>query len=208
MRLIKCWVLQCVFFLAPVRAVAQNFDIDLLKSINEKESSFKNDLFTGTTQTVTFFSVAAPAGVFTAGLLKHDKQLQKDGVYMLGGAATAAIITYSMKKVIQRDRPFITYPSIKKRVEEDGYSFPSGHTSAAFCTATSLSLKFPKWYVIVPSYLYAATVAYARMYQGVHYPTDVLAGAVTGAGSAWLSYEVEKWVAKRQAVKKVNYAGF
>ena len=82
------------------------------------------------------------------------------------------------------------------------YSFPSGHTSSAFCTATSLSLLFPKWYVAVPSYLYAATVGYARMYQGVHYPSDVLVGALVGAGSAWISYKVEKWMDKKHKQNK------
>ena len=50
--------------------------------------------------------------------------------------------------------------------------------------------------------MYAASVAYARMYQGVHYPTDVLAGAVVGAGSAWLAYKAEKWMNKKHTTNK------
>ena len=76
-------------------------------------------------------------------------------------------------------------------------SFPSGHVSAAFCTATSLSLRFHKWYVIAPSFLWATSVGWARMYQGVHYPSDVLAGAIVGAGSAWLGYKIQHRMEKK-----------
>ena len=71
---------------------------------------------------------------------------------------------------------------------------PSGHTSGAFATATALSLKYPEWYVIVPSYLWASSVGLSRMHLGLHYPTDVLAGAVLGAGSAYLTYKVNEWL--------------
>ncbi|MGB8358080.1 MAG: phosphatase PAP2 family protein, partial [Bacteroidales bacterium] len=53
-------------------------------------------------------------------------------------------------------------------------------------------LDYPKWYVIVPSYAYAGTVAYSRMHLGVHYPSDVLAGALIGSGCAVLSHYVNK----------------
>ena len=55
-------------------AAAQNFDINLLKSINQNENSFKDHFFKATAQSVNVFNVAAPAGVFVAGLIKHDKQ--------------------------------------------------------------------------------------------------------------------------------------
>jgi undecaprenyl-diphosphatase len=41
------------------------------------------------------------------------------------------------------------------------------------------------------------------MYQGVHYPSDVLVGALVGAGSAWLSYKVEKWMDKKHKKNKI-----
>ena len=187
-----------------VSAFAQNFDINLLKTINENESNFKNNFFNAASQSVIIIGIAAPLGVLTAGIIKHDKKLKKDAAWMVGGYILNAVVTQGMKRIVQRDRPFITYSFIIKRDAGGGYSFPSGHTSAAFCTATSLSLLFPKWYVIAPAYLYASVVAYARMYQGVHYPTDVLAGAVVGAGSAWLSFKASAWMEKKHSAKKAE----
>ena len=206
MRLKKGFALACIFSFLYVYSFAQNFDIDVVKSINQNESTFKNNFFKSISQSVIIFNIAAPIGVLTAGLIKHDKQLQKDAVYMVGGFIVSAVVTQAMKKIIKRDRPFLTYDFIVKRDAGGGYSFPSGHTSAAFCTATSLSLLFPKWYVIAPAYLYASTVGYSRMYLGVHYPTDVLAGAIVGAGSAWLAYKVEKWINKKHTNKTTAVA--
>jgi len=100
-----------------------------------------------------------------------------------------AMIVQGLKHTVKRDRPFIKYPDkIHPYDVESGYSFPSGHASTAFATATSLTLEFKKWYVAVPAYAWATAVGYARLYQGEHYPTDVFAGAAIGAGSAWLSH--------------------
>jgi len=202
MHLKKTGIVFFVSCCCSFHALAQNADINILKSINQSETSFKNNFFKATAESVTIFNIAAPVSLLTAGIIRHNQQLQKDALYMAGGFVVSSIVTQGMKRIIQRDRPFVTYPFIVKRDVGGSYSFPSGHTSAAFCTATSLSLLFPKWYVIVPSYLYAATVGYSRMYQGVHYPSDVLAGAVVGAGSAWLSYKVEKWMDKKRQPNK------
>jgi membrane-associated phospholipid phosphatase len=64
--------------------------------------------------------------------------------------------------------------------------------------ATSLSLQYPKWYVIAPAYLYAGTVAYSRMDLGVHYPSDVLSGAIIGSGSAYITYKINRKIKWQQ----------
>ena len=193
------------FSLLNFKLTAQNFDINTLKKINGSESAFKTNFFKGEAQSVTFFNIAAPAGVFIAGELKHSKQLKKEAVYMMGSFVLSSIITTATKNIVKRERPFDKYPFIVKRDAGGSYSLPSGHTSAAFTTATSLSLLFPKWYVIAPAYIWAGTVGYGRLYLGVHYPTDILAGALVGAGSAWLGWKAQKWIErKHNPVKPVN----
>ena len=64
----------------------------------------------------------------------------------------------------------------------------------AFALATSLCIKYPKWYVIAPSALWACSVGVSRMNEGVHYPSDVLAGAAIGAGCAIVNIYVNRWL--------------
>lgn len=82
--------------------------------------------------------------------------------------------------VINRPRPFVTFsdqivPLVKHNVDS---SFPSDHTVAAFAIATLLSMFFKRWWVTLILYLLAIGVGLSRVVAGVHYPTDVIAGAI------------------------------
>ena len=63
--------------------------------------------------------------------------------------------------------------------------------------ATALTLSYPKWYVIAPSYLLAVSVAYSRINLGVHYFSDVLGGAALGTGCAYLAHLSTIFIQKR-----------
>jgi membrane-associated phospholipid phosphatase len=191
------------FLLGQPAGFSQNTDIDILKGINESGSGFKNSYAGAVTGSVTAISIAVPAGIAIAGFITSDKRLKKDALYISAAFLVNTGITQLTKHAVNRRRPFADYAFIKRRVDEDLWlSFPSGHTSSAFCTATSLSLRYRKWYVIIPIYLYAASVGWGRMYQGVHYPSDVLAGALVGAGSAWLGWKAQKWISAKKERKK------
>jgi undecaprenyl-diphosphatase len=128
------------------------------------------------------------------GFIKNDKQLQYKGWQAAGALAIDVVVTAGFKYTINRERPAEKYPDeIFPYSNETDPSFPSSHTSVAFATATTLTLEFKKWYVAVPAYLWAAGVGYSRLYLGEHYPTDVIGGAVVGAGSAVLS----QWITKK-----------
>ena len=199
----KYYTTGLFLFFLNTNLFSQNFDINTVKSINSNASSFKTNFFNADAQSVSVFNVAAPATVFIAGVIKHNATLKKDAVYMTGALVLSTAITLATKKIIKRNRPYTDYPFIIKRDAVSSYSFPSGHTSAAFTTATSLSLYFPKWYVIVPSYLWASSVGYARMYQGVHYPSDVFVGAIVGAGSAWVGWKMQKLIEKKHKTSPI-----
>lgn len=93
-----------------------------------------------------------------------------------------------LKQSMKRDRPFEGIVDVEFRVQPpDRFSFPSGHTASAFLMATllvcTLSLNKAEQ---IPIFLWASTVGVARVYLGVHYPTDVLAGAILGITTAQL----------------------
>jgi membrane-associated phospholipid phosphatase len=189
-----------------LNAFSQNLDLDILKAVNKNETGFKNAYLGFNASAVNTIGIAVPVVIAAAGFISHNKLLKQDALYISGSILVSSLLTLSTKHIVNRKRPFYKYDFIVKRDNEDYWlSFPSGHTSAAFCTATSISLRYPKWYVIVPAVIYAASVGWARVYQGVHYPTDVLTGSLVGAASAWLGYKAQKWVTgKKQRKKKLT----
>ena len=184
-----------LLWLSQAKLSAQNADIELLQSINSNDSEFWRGYSKAISNTTTYVSLSAIAGVATTGLIKNDKQLLRDALYLGVNLGTNALFTYSLKNSFKRPRPGITYPAQITMYEDvSSLSFPSGHTSEAFSTATALSLKYPEWYIIAPAYLWAGSVGYSRMNLGVHYPSDVLAGALLGTGTAFLTFKVNEWL--------------
>lgn len=188
------------FFLISVSGVciSQNTDIDFLYTINSGNSTSWDNANKVFSHSMAPVCVAVPAGVFLYGAIKNDSTVKRNSYIITGSLLASTAITMGLKYSVNRERPYKTYPFIIKKTEGGDPSFPSGHTSASFATATSLSMLYPKWYVIAPSFLWASAVGYSRMELGVHYPSDVAAGAVIGAGSAWLSWKANKWLRGRK----------
>jgi|WetSurMetagenome_2_1015567.scaffolds.fasta_scaffold07026_3 membrane-associated phospholipid phosphatase len=198
-------LIAILFLIVHVQLFSQNIDIRLLRSFNSPETLPSDNFFKLVSNSDAYLVFGIPVGMGTIGLIRHNDQLFRNACVTLAATAVTGCITEAMKYAINRNRPFITYPDIKKKSGGGSPSFPSGHTSSAFTTATSLSLSYPKWYIILPAYTWAGTVAYSRMDLGVHYPSDVLAGAIVGAGSAWLTYAVNKKLNKRSGKKSCNW---
>jgi undecaprenyl-diphosphatase len=88
-----------------------------------------------------------------------------------------------LKVWVDRDRPPLSDPQPEPLVDLPAtFSFPSGHATVSFACATTLALAVPR--LRIPLYALAVLISFSRVYVGVHYPLDVLAGAVLGVALA------------------------
>jgi len=192
----KYWLILLLFFCA-YKVQGQSLDLRLLEHINGPVSD-ADGTWRDVSKSVYVTGLLTPVTMLTVGLANHDKELEIKAVETGTAILLAEGVTVGLKSITKRERPYLAHPDlITGKSNSTDYSFPSGHTSVAFATATSLSLAYPKWYVIAPSFLYAGSVGYSRMYLGVHYPSDVLAGALVGAGTSFLSWELQKLLNKK-----------
>lgn len=181
---------------------AQNIDINILRDINVNRNKNLDPTFKSISRSALPISIAAPIVMYSVGMIKKDNTIKKQAIFIGETFLVNAFVTTALKQVVKRQRPFDTYSDIDQAISASSYSFPSGHTSIAFATATSLSMAYPKWYVITPSFIWAGAVGYSRMHLGVHYPSDVFAGAILGSGSAYLTYKANKWINKKRSKKE------
>jgi len=191
-----CCIIVLLFGMG-LSTFGQNIDINLLRDINVNRNTKLDKPFLGITHSAAPISMAAPIVAFSLGLITKNMDLRKKGFFLGEVVVVSTAITLGMKYAIKRERPYSAYPEIQKLTSGGGPSFPSGHTSIAFATAASLSMAFPHWYVAAPAFLWAGAVGYSRMHLGVHYPSDVLMGALIGSGAAVLSFYMNRWMNSR-----------
>lgn len=109
------------------------------------------------------------------------KKTRKVGII----AGTALIVSFvinnlMLKNLVARTRPYDIFTGVQRLVEKQSdWSFPSGHSAASFVTAVVMFRELPRKYG-VPALTLAFLIAFSRLYVGVHYPLDVLTGAVSG----------------------------
>jgi len=184
-----------ILLLWPVISIySQNIDIEILRDINLNRNKQLDGIFNGITNSAAPIAYGIPVLLLGIGFMKKDSFTRQRSFYIGASVLTSVIISNIVKYSVNRPRPFITYSFIEKVSSGGSPSFPSGHTSDAFAIATAVSLAYPKWYVIIPAYTWAGVIGYSRMDLGVHYPSDVLAGAIIGAGSAYLCYKSQQWL--------------
>jgi len=97
-----------------------------------------------------------------------------------------------IKILVHRPRPFLTVKGLVPLITPHGFSFPSGHATLAMAMAVILAHHFPRVRSLV--YVLAILVGFSRIYFGVHFLSDVLAGFILGAILGWLCIIVERTI--------------
>ncbi|ADL50280.1 phosphatase PAP2 family protein [Clostridium cellulovorans] len=129
-------------------------------------------------------------------LLAISKKYRKIGLVMLSALLLGALLGEGLlKNLVQRPRPSGFELIVKK---PSSYSFPSGHTTAAFASAMILSHYFKKYQIGI--YTFAVLIAFSRLYLCVHYPTDVLGGMILGTTAALIVLTVVKNLDKKKNI--------
>ena len=132
------------------------------------------------------------------------RKTRKLGVLLIGGLAVASLINnVALKNVIERPRPYLIDASVWKDAgyeyvwpdlikKSESWSFPSGHTSTSIGAAFAMLLgcfKNKKFLAIgIPTLILSFLIGFSRIYVHVHYPTDVIAGAVVGIIGGLIAY--------------------
>ncbi|WP_069169634.1 bifunctional phosphatase PAP2/diacylglycerol kinase family protein [Streptomyces griseus] len=125
----------------------------------------------------------AAAGMAALGGSARSRRAALRGVASLA-VASVAINTVG-KGAVRRERPILDMVPVIRQLKRQPFttSFPSGHAASAAAFATGVALESKGWGAVVAPV--AAAVAASRVYTGVHYPSDVLAGAALGVGAAF-----------------------
>jgi undecaprenyl-diphosphatase len=126
------------------------------------------------------------------------------GAYQSSMAVGLAILLADAvaKPSLDRARPYLTFAGIDVLAGlQKSASFPSTHAAASFAAAYALSRLFPALKMKIPIWVLAGLVAYSRVYVGVHYPLDVIGGAVVGLAAALFVVDGTRWYSDQLAAR-------
>ncbi len=146
----------------------------------------------------TFITKLGNAGwiwILAGILLLVCKRHRREGAAVLGALLIGFVITnLFLKNIVARPRPYTVLQGLEILISEPSdYSFPSGHTCSSVAAALTM-LRMSDKRIGIAACILAVLIAFSRMYIGVHYPTDILAGAVIGVFAAFLSvWMMNKW---------------
>ncbi|MCX7834217.1 MAG: phosphatase PAP2 family protein [Ignavibacteria bacterium] len=180
-----------------IESDTNNLDVKIFRSINNIRNPFLDEVIYHTDIACIPISLSTPLLLFTVSKLNDNFYDESSAALLTLSEFTTITTTFIIKEIVKRERPYKKLKNVKHSKDDeiflDNYSFPSGHASISFCLATSISLRYPdKPLLIAGLYTYSTVVAFGRIYIGVHYPSDVLAGAIIGTSYALLIYSLRK----------------
>jgi undecaprenyl-diphosphatase len=137
--------------------------------------------------------------IILAVLLAVNPRHRKLGVTILIAIAIEALAcNILLKPLIARPRPFEINPAIQLLIPRpEDYSFPSGHAAVSFAAASVLFFRRSRgWRIAV---FLAILISFSRLYLYVHYPSDVLVGAVIGIAAGWGAHRLAASLCRRKS---------
>lgn len=192
-------LLFTIFHFFVLKGNAQNLDVNILKAINPRYPT--SNVWKAVSNSDYLLTGAVPVSQVVYGIIAKDKKAQHNALETAISIGISSVISEAFKRTINATRPADKYPTeIFVPSPDHGRAFPSGHTTLAFATATSLSIEYKKWYITVPAYAWATAVGYSRMYLGYHLPSQVIGGAIIGVGSGYASH----WITNKLWKPKVE----
>jgi undecaprenyl-diphosphatase len=155
----------------------------------------------------TFLGNGGWAFITVGVLLLLFRKTRKSGASALAGMLLGLLVTnLTLKPLVARLRPWMVMENFTVLVtSSDLNSFPSGHTCAAFAFAVAVTVAVPRKWVKAAALAAAALMGFSRLYVGVHFPTDVIAGTIVGTlcglVGAWIVDRAITWIRARRSAE-------
>ena len=159
---------------------------EIIRGIDESTLRYVQEHFRGDEMSAILIALTSLGDlglcwIIPGGIMLRDKKTRKRGIELLTCLSVCLIINnLIIKNIVDRTRPFDAMAGLDILVKRpNDWSFPSGHSAAAFAAAYAIAKGFGKK-LGIPAYLLATGIAVSRIGVGVHYPTDVVVGAAVG----------------------------